>query len=214
MYMQLLEQTIRELKGEEIEDDRRASVNLRIDLRIADEYVPDMNQRLTIYRRLASVGTLEAVDGLLEELRDRYGPPPVSVQNLAQYARIRLMADRVGLESLDREGAIVVLKFRMDAPLDPVRILKMVQARGDLQLLPPAVLKLDLYRRTLESGRRETAGRSRPRKRRPGGRRAPRPRSRLGSHARPSSPKFRPIRPRPAGCSKGSARSCPNWHRP
>ena len=144
MYMQLLEQTIRELKGEDIEDDRRAAVNLRIDLRIVDEYVADMNQRLTIYRRLASVGTLEAVDGLLEELRDRYGPPPVSVQNLAQYARIRLMADRVGIESLDREGPIVVLKFRMDAPLDPVRILKMVEARGDLQLLPPAVLKLDL----------------------------------------------------------------------
>src|SRR6185295_8409376 len=113
MYMQLLEQTIRELKGEDIEDDRRASVNLRIDLRIGDDYVSDMNQRLTIYRRLASVGTIEAVDALLEELRDRYGPPPDSVRNLAQYARIRLMADRIGLESLDREGPIVVLKFRM-----------------------------------------------------------------------------------------------------
>ena len=146
MYMQLLEQTIRELKGEEIEDDRRAAVNLRIDLRIADEYVADMNQRLTIYRRLASVGTIEAVDSLLDELRDRYGPPPDSVRNLAQYARIRLMADRVGLESLDREGPIVVLKFRQDAPLDPVRILKLVEGRGDLTLLPPAVLKMDMSR--------------------------------------------------------------------
>jgi transcription-repair coupling factor (superfamily II helicase) len=144
MYMQLLEQTIRELKGEEIEEDRRAAVNLRIDLRIADDYVPDMNQRLTIYRRLASVGTLQAVDELMDELRDRYGSPPDSVRNLAQYARIRLMADRLGLESLDREGQIVVLKFRMDAPLDPVRILKLVQTRGDLQLLPPAVLRLDI----------------------------------------------------------------------
>jgi transcription-repair coupling factor (superfamily II helicase) len=144
MYMRLLEQTIRELNGEEIEDDRRAAVNLRIDLRIADEYVPDMNQRLTIYRRLASAGSLEAVDALLEELRDRYGAPPDSVRNLAEYARIRLMADRVGLESIDREGAIVVLRFRPDAPLDPIRILKLVEGRGDLTLLPPAILKLDL----------------------------------------------------------------------
>jgi transcription-repair coupling factor (superfamily II helicase) len=144
MYMQLLQQTISELKGEEIEDDRRAAVNLRIDLRIADAYVADMNQRLTIYRRLASAVSLEAVDALLDELGDRYGAPPDSVRNLAQYARIRLMADRVGLDSVDREGPIVVLKFRPEAPLDPVRILKLVEGRGDLTLLPPAILKLDM----------------------------------------------------------------------
>jgi TRCF domain len=167
MYMQLLEQTIRELKGEDIEDERRAAVNLRIDLRVADTYVPDMNQRLAIYRRLASVTALEAVDALVEELRDRYGTPPDSVTNLAQYARIRLMADRVGLESLDRDGSIVVLKFRQDAPLDPVRILKLVEGRADLMLLPPAVLKLDLSKKSTDvvpppPAHRPPAGRLRP----------------------------------------------------
>ena len=53
MYMKLLEQTIKELKGEEIEDEIRANVNLRVDLRIDDDYIPDMNQRLTVYRRMA-----------------------------------------------------------------------------------------------------------------------------------------------------------------
>ena len=57
MYMKLLEQTIRELKGEEIEDEVRATVNLRVDLRIDDDYIPDMNQRLTVYRRMAAVRT-------------------------------------------------------------------------------------------------------------------------------------------------------------
>ena len=54
MYMKLLEETIRELKGEDLEDDVRATVNLRIDFRIDDSYVPDMNQRLMIYRRIAA----------------------------------------------------------------------------------------------------------------------------------------------------------------
>ena len=54
MYMKLLEQTIKELKGEEVEDEIRANVNLRVDLRINDEYIPDMNQRLTVYRRMAA----------------------------------------------------------------------------------------------------------------------------------------------------------------
>ena len=146
MYMKLLEQTIRELKGEDIEDERRALVNLRIDLRIDETYIPDMNQRLSAYRRMASARSLEEVDQFLEELRDRYGTPPDSIANLAQYARIRLLADKIGLESLDREGRTVVLKFRPDARIDPTLLLRLIQERGDLTLLPPAVLKLDLTR--------------------------------------------------------------------
>jgi transcription-repair coupling factor (superfamily II helicase) len=146
MYMKLLEQTIRELKGEDLEDERRAAVNLRVDLRVDETYVPDMNQRLTIYRRLASAPNLGVVDAFLEELRDRYGPPPISVRHLAEYARIRLLADRIGLESVDRTGSTVVLKFRPDAKLDPAWLFRFIESRGDLTLLPPAVLRLDLDR--------------------------------------------------------------------
>ncbi len=144
MYMKLLEQTIKELKGEEIEDDVRANVNLRVDLRIDGDYIPDMNQRLTVYRRMAAVRSEAELDRLVDEVRDRYGPPPDSVLNLAEYAMIRLLADRVRLETLDREGDTVVLKFRSDASLDPGRLFKLIQQRGDLKLIPPATLKLDL----------------------------------------------------------------------
>ena len=72
MYMKLLEQTIKELKGEEIEDEVRANVNLRVDLRIDETYIPDMNQRLTIYRRMAGV---RSEDELGEA--DRRGPRPL-----------------------------------------------------------------------------------------------------------------------------------------
>jgi transcription-repair coupling factor (superfamily II helicase) len=144
MYMKLLEQTIKELKGEEIEDEVRANVNLRVDLRIDDDYIPDMNQRLTVYRRMAAVRTETELERLVEEVRDRYGPPPDSVLNLAEYASIRLMADRLRLESVDREGQMVVLKFRPDAQLDPARLFRIVQQRGDLKLIPPGTLRLDL----------------------------------------------------------------------
>ena len=89
MYMKLLEQTIKELKGEELEDEVRANVNLRVDLRIDEAYIPDMNQRLTVYRRMAAVRTGPELDRLMDEVRDRYGPPPESVLNLAEYASIR-----------------------------------------------------------------------------------------------------------------------------
>ena len=145
-YIKLLEDTVRELKGEELEDERHAAVNLRLDLRIDESYVPDMNQRLGIYRRLASARSLDDVNTQLEELRDRYGPPPPTIENLAEHARIRLASDRLGLESVDRQGTAVVLKFRQDAKLDPAWLMRLVQSRGDLTLLPPAILRLDLSR--------------------------------------------------------------------
>ena len=174
MYMKLLEQTIKELKGEELEDEIRANVNLRVDLRIDETYIPDMNQRLAVYRRMAAVRTSPELDRLMDEVRDRYGPPPESVLNLAEYAAIRLLADRMGLESLDREGQIVVLKFRLDARVDPAVLLRLVKERGDLTIIPPATVKMDLRGETQPAAgaRREARRANDPEKRgRPGRRR-------------------------------------------
>jgi transcription-repair coupling factor (superfamily II helicase) len=144
MYMKLLEQTVRELKGEEIEDDVRATVNLRVDLRIDEAYVPDMNQRLMLYRKVAAARREDELTRVLEESTDRYGPLPPSLLNLADYGRIRVMADRLGIESIDREGRTVVIKFRPQAKVDPVRLVALVRRRPDLTLVPPAALKLNL----------------------------------------------------------------------
>ena len=66
MYMKLLEETVRELKGEDLEDDVRATVNLGVDLRIDESYVSDMNQRLMLYRNVAAAR--RGLDGrLLDE---------------------------------------------------------------------------------------------------------------------------------------------------
>ena len=144
MYMKLLEETVRELKGEEIEDDVRANVNLRIDLRIDESYIPDTNQRLMLYRKVASARRDEEIDTILEESADRYGPLPTSLLNLADYGRIRIMADQLGVESLDREGRTVVLKFGPRTKLDPTRMVTMVRKRSDLTIMPPSGLKFSL----------------------------------------------------------------------
>jgi transcription-repair coupling factor (superfamily II helicase) len=144
MYMKLLDQTVRELKGEEVEDDVRAAVNLGIDLKIDESYIRDMNQRLMIYRQIASARRDEELDGTLADLRDRFGPLPTSVLNLADYGRIRIMADRLGIEAIDREAQVVVLRFRPLARIDPQRLVALIGRRGDVTLVPPAALRLDL----------------------------------------------------------------------
>ncbi len=144
MYMKLLEETIRELKGEEIEDDVRANVNLRVDLRIDESYIPDTNQRLTLYRRVASARRDDEIDQILEEAADRYGPLPTSVLNLADYGRIRVMADQLGVESIDRDAKSVVIKFGSKSKVDPARMVGIVRQRPELTILPPSGLRISL----------------------------------------------------------------------
>ena len=161
MYMKLLEETVRELKGEEIEDDHRATVNLRVDLKIDESYVPDMNQRLMVYRKVAAARTEAELENTLEEMRDRYGAPPASVLNLAEYGRIRIMADRLGIDTIDREGRLVVIKFRPQAKADPVRLVKVVSEWPGATLVPPVSLKLDLEAPLKAGSGHPAAGRDR-----------------------------------------------------
>ena len=151
MYMKLLEETIRELKGEDLEDDVRATVNLKVDFRLDDVYVPDMNQRLMIYRRMAGARSEDEIGRIVDEVRDRYGPPPTAVLNLADFARIRVLADGLGVETIDRADSTVVIKFRPKTKVDLKQVISLVQERGDLQLVPPNSLKLDLKYKEPES---------------------------------------------------------------
>jgi transcription-repair coupling factor (superfamily II helicase) len=144
MYMKLLEETVKELKGEEIDDEARANVNLGVDLRIDESYISDMNQRLMLYRKVASARREDEIARVLAEATDRYGRPPDSVRNLADYGRIRVMADSLGVESIDREARAVVIRFRPQAKLDPARLVTLVRQRADITLVPPSALKISL----------------------------------------------------------------------
>jgi transcription-repair coupling factor (superfamily II helicase) len=167
MYTKLLEQTVHEIKGEEVEDEERATVNLGVDFRIEESFVPDMNQRLMLYRRVAASRSDGELDRILEEIRDRYGSLPDSVLNLAEYGRVRVAADSLGIESIDRQGPAVVLRFRNNGAArrgpDPHRLVAFLRERPDIALLPPASLKLELVppagsRRTAGYGRAERGG--------------------------------------------------------
>ena len=147
MYMKLLEEAVRGLKGEDLEDEARAAVNLRVDLRIGEAYVPDMSQRLMIYRKVAAARSDAELDQIVNELGDRYGPLPEAVEHLEQYGRIRILADRLGVDTIDREGQAVVIKFRPDPKagrLNVEHLIRVIGARGDARLVPPSTIRLDL----------------------------------------------------------------------
>ncbi len=144
MYLKLLEETVRELKGEPAADDQRAAVNLGIDLRIDEEYIAETNQRLSLYRRIAAARDEAALGAVLDEVGDRYGPLPASVRQLADYGRIRILADRIGAAAVDRERHLLVIRFGEHARIEPEQLVAFVQSRPAVTLTPPAVIRIDL----------------------------------------------------------------------
>src|SRR5208283_1009973 len=106
-YVRLLEETVRELKGEEVAPEIHSALNLGLDIRIPPEYIADENQRLRAYRQIAGAGTLAAREQLEKELEDRYGPVPDAVRNLLEYSALKTTSEKLGIEAIDRRHIIL-----------------------------------------------------------------------------------------------------------
>jgi transcription-repair coupling factor (superfamily II helicase) len=146
-YMQLLDQAIRGLKGEVVEDDN-PEINLKVDIRVPEDYLPQVNLRLNFYKRLASVEDLAEIDRIREEATDRFGPLPEPVENLLRYGALKHLAKKLRLRSVDRTEHRVVFKFRPETPVDWSRVTPLLK-RFSGSLTPEGVLSL-AFRGTTE----------------------------------------------------------------
>jgi transcription-repair coupling factor (superfamily II helicase) len=141
-YVRLLEQAVQELKGEEIPLEIHSTLNLGLDIRIPPEYIADEHQRLRAYKRIADAGDEEASRKLLGELRDRYGPPPEAVLNLLEFSSLKTMAEKLGIETIDRRGGFLNVKFHKDSRVDPQRLMSLVSGTPGTQFSPAGVLRI------------------------------------------------------------------------
>jgi transcription-repair coupling factor (superfamily II helicase) len=143
-YVSLLEETVRELKGEEIVPEIHSALNLGLDIRIPTDYVADENQRLRAYRQIANASDEAARDRAEKELADRYGPVPEAVRNLLAYAALKYMAEKIGVEAIDRRHSLVSIKFHTATRVDPQRLMQIVSKTRGAQFTPAGVLLLPL----------------------------------------------------------------------
>jgi transcription-repair coupling factor (superfamily II helicase) len=144
LYCKLLEQTVRELSGEEEVEAARPSFNLKIDLRISADYIPDVNQRMSIYKRVSGAREESELSRIAGEIRDRYGPLPAPVLQLLEYTRLRLVAFELRLAAVEREGRLLALRFDAASPVEPARLVELTQRQPGAQLTPAGVLKIPL----------------------------------------------------------------------
>jgi len=140
LYTQMLEQAVREMKGE-AEPQPQAQLNLGLNIRISADYISEENQRLRMYKRIAGVETERQLSDVEAELKDRYGEPPLPVQQLLRYAALRLQAAQAGVTGIERKRDLVSVRFRQDAPVDPARLASFVSSQRGAQFLPDGTLK-------------------------------------------------------------------------
>jgi transcription-repair coupling factor (superfamily II helicase) len=127
LYVKLLEQTILELRGQEPREGPRAALHLKLEMRIPGGYVPEVHQRMSLYKRLSQVKDSREIDALQGEIRDRYGALPPEVTGLLRYAGLRLRAEALGVAQVDLVGRTLHLRLAAQMPFAPDSLAALVR---------------------------------------------------------------------------------------
>jgi len=120
MYCQLLDAAVRRLKGEKIEEPRRADVQLDLSAYIPTRYVPTESQRIRLYRQLQRAATAEMLEEVAAETADVYGPLPEEVRRLVDLEAVRVAAGKAAIRSIHRKGRDLAITLEDVAILGPM----------------------------------------------------------------------------------------------
>ena len=146
LYTSMLEAAVKEMKGESSEERPATQLSLGIALRVDESYVPEENQRLRLYKKIAGAASEAAVDEVRAEMEDRYGPPPDATVYLLEAARVRLECERMGIAQIDRKRSELQIRFMENATVDPQHLMRLVarNAKRGAQFTPQGLLKFPL----------------------------------------------------------------------
>ncbi len=151
LYTEMMEQAIRELRGEPQRPDFEPELQLGIPAYIPDSYVADESERLILYRRMARAESVEDFDDLRDELRDRFGPVPTLVENLLLAMNVRRQMRELLIMSAVLRANQLTVRFHPQAPLDGALLAALVNAnRSRMRLAPNAQLAIRIENRNYE----------------------------------------------------------------
>ncbi|MFL5303207.1 MAG: TRCF domain-containing protein, partial [Anaeromyxobacteraceae bacterium] len=137
LYTQLLDDAVRELKGEPPKEEIDPDVQLPLPAFIPDPYMPDVHQRLFFYKRFAQASSDEELDDIRAEIVDRYGDPPDEVDALQALMQVKVRLRALRIRGLEAGPGRLVFTLGEGAAIDPFQLAKRVQASaGALRLTP------------------------------------------------------------------------------
>ena len=130
LYMEMLEQAIARLRGEELADAVEPEIRLPVPALLPEAYVPEVAQRLALYKQLSGARDDEELATLRGELLDRYGPLPTEAQNLCEVIRLKIRCRRLGVVTVEVKNGELLLQVGEKAQIDPSRIVRMLGQPG------------------------------------------------------------------------------------
>ncbi|MCM1326445.1 MAG: transcription-repair coupling factor [Bacteroidales bacterium] len=130
LYCKMLNEAVQNLKGLPVSDDFPTTVDLDVDAYIPPEYIVNEIQKLDIYKRITGIENLKERDDMKDELLDRFGEIPKSVDNLLRIALIRVTAHTLDLTEVKGKNEKIIFTFRADANIEPAGIPEMIQIYG------------------------------------------------------------------------------------
>ncbi|MBZ0095529.1 MAG: transcription-repair coupling factor, partial [Sulfuricella sp.] len=147
LYAEMLNQAVKALKaGKEPDIAQPLAITTEINLHspalLPNDYCGDVNERLTLYKRLANCATLDELDQLHEELIDRFGLLPSQAGALLDTHRLRILAKPLGIAKIDASSGGITLQFIPNPPIDPIKIIHMIQSKPGCKLAGPDRLKV------------------------------------------------------------------------
>ncbi|MEC5321710.1 transcription-repair coupling factor [Aurantimonas sp. A3-2-R12] len=132
LYQQMLEEAVAEMKGEELESDGQWSPQIALGtaVMIPEGYVPDLQLRMTLYRRLADLSDAREIDAFGAELIDRFGPLPAEVEHLLKVVFIKSLCRKANIEKLDAGPKGIVITFREKTFPNPGALVRYIAEQG------------------------------------------------------------------------------------
>jgi len=156
MYNDMLNEAVRALKDGREPDlnaplSATTEINLHVPALLPNDYCGDVHARLAVYKRLANCEDADAVDIIQEELIDRFGKLPEPARALIDIHRLRLQAKGVGVIKIDASEAAAVMQFVPNPPIDPMRIITLVQKNKHIKIAGPDKLRIEIKAPDLKS---------------------------------------------------------------
>jgi len=139
LYSDMLNEAVRSLKAGKEPDlaaplSSTTEINLHVPALLPADYCGDVHERLSIYKRLANCESADRIDSMQEELIDRFGKLPEPVKALVETHRLRIAAKAVGIVKIDAHGEAASLQFMEKPPIDPIRIITLIQKNRHVKL--------------------------------------------------------------------------------
>ena len=141
LYTQLMEEAVRELKGEDVSEEVTPEIQFHLPAFIPEDYVEDAAERLSLYRRLSLSHSDEEAEGIREELADRFGRIPVEAENLLEVIKVKILLTRLAIAKFEVTPSQMVVTFHEKTKASPQKLVELLhRGKGRYRLTPESKL--------------------------------------------------------------------------